>query len=222
MFSFCTVKKWLYVHLAGQVFFVLWSTNFYHLIAGMFIPIAGRSGNAENPEVPVAMIGWLLTVYITSYLMPLVSLLRRTRWFLATLAVVFVLTRWGCISMTHTGFPYRGTVENPTPQRHMITVSENVEQHAMFAYVFRDAFCIQCVTVFSRFQHTLRTVYDAQGQVSYSDSGFFFRELDRNTHKTLESLVAPDLLMPQQQNALCQQRPFCGLPYYTCRQLHTE
>lgn len=71
-------------------------------------------------------------------------------------------------------------------------------------------------------QHTIRTVYDANGQPSYTDSGFYFRDLDRNAHKTLESLVAPDLLQPQELNALCTSRPFCGLPFHSCRQLHTK
>lgn len=120
-----SVKTWLYVHLFGQIFLVLWATHFYHLLTGMFIPIAGRSGSFENPEVSLALICWLLSVYITSYLNPLVSLLRRSRWFFASLLAVFVLTRWGCLTMTQAGFPYRGTAENPTPQRHMITVSRN-------------------------------------------------------------------------------------------------
>lgn len=117
------------MHLAGQALFVLWATQFYHLLIGMFIPIAGRSGSADNPEAPLAWLCWLLTVYVTCYLVPLVTLLRRSRWFLVSLVAAFVLTRWGCISMTHTGFPYRGGgVANPTPQRHMITVSAIIQQ----------------------------------------------------------------------------------------------
>lgn len=191
---------------------MLWATHLYHILTALFIPIGGRLGSTENPETILAFICWMMTVYIACYLVsllrfmadsetvinnvnqvqiPLVALLRRTHWFLGALLVVFVLTRWGCISMTNTGFPYRGgTTDNPTPQRHMIT-------------------------------HTVRTVFDASGQPAYSDSGFYFRDMDRNAHRTLESLIAPDLLLPQEQNALCQKRPFCGLPFHSGRQLHT-
>lgn len=51
-------------------------------------------------------------------------LLSRVRWLLFSMGVIFILTRFGCISLTHTGFPYRDSSAggNPTPQRHMITV----------------------------------------------------------------------------------------------------
>lgn len=120
-----SVKKWLYVHIVGQAFVILWTTHCYHLVMAMFIPVAGRSGAAKNPEISIGILGCALTIYISSYLTPLVGLLNKTKWYLLSMLGLFVVTRWGCISLTHVGFPYRDHAgEHPTPQRHMITVSQ--------------------------------------------------------------------------------------------------
>lgn len=71
MFYIFAVKKWLYVHLAGQVFVVLWTTYFYHILTGIFIPISGRSGGMDNPDEIIAIICCLMTIYITSFLVSL-------------------------------------------------------------------------------------------------------------------------------------------------------
>lgn len=39
--------------------------------------------------------------------------------------------------------------------------------------------------------------------------------------KTIESLTAPDIPIPQELNNLCDKHPFCGLPFYSSRLLHT-
>lgn len=71
------------------------------------------------------------------------------------------------------------------------------------------------------FQHTVRTVYDEHGNTIYNDSGFYFREHDRLAHKTIESFVAPEIPVPQEQMPMCDQLPFCGLPLFTSRHLHS-
>lgn len=58
------VNKWLYVHLSGQFFVVLWTTNLYNAITGLFIPIAGRSGGEKIPDVNVAILCCAVTIYI--------------------------------------------------------------------------------------------------------------------------------------------------------------
>lgn len=57
--------------------------------------------------------------------------------------------------------------------------------------------------------------------MQYTDSGYWFRELDRNAEKTIDSLVAPETPIRQELIPKCNELPFCGLPAYTCRQLHT-
>lgn len=67
-FFFISVRKWLYIYLCGQVFIVLWSSHFYHLIISVFIPIAGRSGGYKNPDIPIGYISSFFTIFICSYL----------------------------------------------------------------------------------------------------------------------------------------------------------
>ena len=45
-------------------------------------------------------------------------------------------------------------------------------------------------------------------------------ELDRNAHKTIESLAMPEIPIPQEDNILCKNEVFCGLPFCSSRQLH--
>lgn len=66
--SIFIVKKWLYVHLIGQTFVVLWTTNFYHVLTGIMIPIAGRSGDTNNPDLTIAILCWAMTIYVTGFL----------------------------------------------------------------------------------------------------------------------------------------------------------
>lgn len=187
-----TIRKWLYVHLGGQVLVVLWATHFYHVVFDMFIPIAGRSGGAKNPDLLIAIISCSLTFFITSYLTPLVILLKRSRHFLLSLLAIYVISRYYFVAFTKYGFPYRDNSNGfPAVQRHFIT-------------------------------HTMRTVHDLNGTIQYTDAGFWMRELDRNAKKTIESLIAPDEPIPQMKNNLCQTQVFCGLPFYSCRQLHTD
>ncbi|XP_031617647.1 endoplasmic reticulum metallopeptidase 1-like [Contarinia nasturtii] len=183
-----TIRKWLYIHLCGQIFIVLWATHFYHTITAVFIPISGRASGNKNPDITIGIISCFFTIFIGSYLIPLVGLLRNPKSFMFTVAALFLITRISF--MTHIDFPYSDDEQNPTPQRHFIT-------------------------------HTVRKVYDLNGRVQYTDSGYWFRELDRNAEKTIDSLVAPETPVRQDLIPLCNELPFCGLPSYSCRQLHT-
>lgn len=117
-----SVKKWLYVQLISHVLILLWTTHFYHLIIGMFIPITGRSGAAKNPDITIGIICATMTFFVTSYLSPLVLLLRAKRILFYVLFVVFVTSIFTIIS-TPLGFPYRDASGGaPKPQRHFITV----------------------------------------------------------------------------------------------------
>lgn len=62
------VHNWLYAHMIGQFFIVLWSSNFYHVIIDLFIPITGRSGTNKNPDTTIGAICCFTTLFICSYL----------------------------------------------------------------------------------------------------------------------------------------------------------
>ena len=191
LFFLFSVKKWLYIHLIGQIFVVLWTTHIYHLLIAAFIPIAGRSGATNNPDVTIGILCCFFTLLITSYLVPVIGLLNKPKAFLFALILAYALTRLSFIGFTHMEFPYRDDSDgNPTPQRHHIT-------------------------------HSSRIIYDLNGRIQYTDSGYLFREWDRNAEKTIDSLTAPDTPVRQHDNSICNDVPFCGLPLYSCRQLHT-
>lgn len=62
-------------------------------------------------------------------------------------------------------------------------------------------------------------MYDKEGNIRYTDSGFWFLEMDRNARKTIESLTMPEEPIPQDENILCKSEVFCGLPLLSVRQL---
>lgn len=59
---------WLYLHLIGQVFVILWTSHMYHLIIDVFIPLTGRSGGSSNPDIVIGIISCFFTLLMTSLL----------------------------------------------------------------------------------------------------------------------------------------------------------
>lgn len=149
---------------------------------------------------------------------PLIGLLRRPKILLFSLIAIYILTRISFF--THIDFPYRDDIDkNPTPQRHFITVEYTFLYNRRIFYAKNNE--LPFFHFVLKIQHTVRTLYDYHGRVTYSDSGYWFREADRNTEKTIDSLVAPETPVRHEDNPICNVAPFCGLPFYSCRQLHT-
>lgn len=63
-----SIRKWLYIHLVGQVLIIMWTTQLYHTAVLMFIPIAGRSGAGTNPDLMIGYMSVVLTLLVTSQL----------------------------------------------------------------------------------------------------------------------------------------------------------
>jgi len=59
--------------MVGQTFILLWTTNMYHLILSIFIPISGRSGAMKNPDLTIGIICAALTFFATSYIVCIFS-----------------------------------------------------------------------------------------------------------------------------------------------------
>lgn len=117
------VRRWLYIHLAGQLLVAVWTLNFYTMVVDVFISTSGRSGGKKNPDVMVAIICSTFTFFTTSYLTPLVILFKKCKNFLVILFATYIITRFYFISFTHYGFPYKDDKNgDPRVQRHYITV----------------------------------------------------------------------------------------------------
>lgn len=66
--------------------------------------------------------------------------------------------------------------------------------------------------------HTLRTFYDQNGNVRFTDSGYFFRVIDRNTYRTVKDVVQQELI-DQLDPRFCRNETYCGIPTYHVRQI---
>lgn len=62
--------------------------------------------------------------------------------------------------------------------------------------------------------HTQRTFYDADGDVRFTDIGFFIKENERNTKRTLDLILDPETLQMKNDDVMCKTEAFCGFPNY--------
>uniref|UniRef100_A0A671YCW3 Endoplasmic reticulum metallopeptidase 1 n=1 Tax=Sparus aurata TaxID=8175 RepID=A0A671YCW3_SPAAU len=94
-----------YVHFM----FLIW------VVFEIFTPIMGRSGTEIPPEVVLASLVTLATIFLSSFFLHFIYLVRSTKWILAGLGSVFVvmflLMSCGLL------FPYSGDPDSPRPKR---------------------------------------------------------------------------------------------------------
>ncbi|XP_037121911.1 endoplasmic reticulum metallopeptidase 1 [Syngnathus acus] len=107
--------KYSVLYLAGlalpylHIMFLVW------VVFEIFTPIMGRSGTEIPPEVVLATLVTIATVFLSSFFLHFVYLVRSTKWILAGLgsvfALVFLLVSSGIF------FPYSGSPDSPRPKR---------------------------------------------------------------------------------------------------------
>ncbi|XP_059611307.1 endoplasmic reticulum metallopeptidase 1-like [Phlebotomus argentipes] len=185
-----TVNLWLYVHLAGQMIIMTWTSFVYHTTIHMLIPRTATLGATLNPDLAIGAVCATFTFFTTSYMVPLTLLLPQRKHLVYGLMGTFLVFR---LILANSGleFPYRDVSHSPPKPQRLILM------------------------------HTLRTFYDTGGRIRYTDSGFWMQELDRNSRKTLESLSAPGMPIPQNDADLCAIDVACGLPFHHEDQLKT-
>lgn len=62
--------------------------------------------------------------------------------------------------------------------------------------------------------HTKRTFYDTNGNVEFTDIGFYILENERNSKRTLYRIFDPAELMQKDDDIMCITEAFCGFPSY--------
>lgn len=62
--------------------------------------------------------------------------------------------------------------------------------------------------------HTRRTFYDADGAIKFRDIGIFIKENERNSKRTLHSILDPEKLLAKDDDRMCATEAFCGFPSY--------
>ncbi|XP_032395998.1 endoplasmic reticulum metallopeptidase 1 [Etheostoma spectabile] len=94
-----------YVHFM----FLIW------VVFEIFTPIMGRSGTEIPPEVVMASLVTLATIFLSSFFLHFIYLARSTKWILAGLCSVFIITflLMSCGLL----FPYSGSPDSPRPKR---------------------------------------------------------------------------------------------------------
>lgn len=94
-----------YVHFM----FLIW------VVFEIFTPIMGRSGTEIPPEVVLATLVTLATIFLSSFFLHFIYLVRSTKWILAGLGSVFIIM----FLLVSCGlfFPYSGSPDSPRPKR---------------------------------------------------------------------------------------------------------
>ncbi|XP_063698903.1 endoplasmic reticulum metallopeptidase 1-like [Culicoides brevitarsis] len=184
-----SLRAWVILHFLGQIFVVIWTTFIVNMVVGAFISILGRMGGDKNPDQLIGCLICAGTILVCSYLLPLVLLLRGRFKYYMILLGVCFVTV-AIITSTGVGFPYKAPSHDSEPR---------VQRH----YV----------------THTLRTFYDQGGHIRHTDSGYFFRVIDRNTHRTLKNVLQTSKLIDQLDPEFCRNETYCGIPTYHVRQI---
>uniref|UniRef100_H3CUG4 Endoplasmic reticulum metallopeptidase 1 n=1 Tax=Tetraodon nigroviridis TaxID=99883 RepID=H3CUG4_TETNG len=94
-----------YVHFM----FLIW------VVFEIFTPIMGRSGTEIPPEVVLASLVTLATIFLSSFFLHFIYLVRSTKWILTGLGAVFLVTF--LVISSGLLFPYSGSPERPRPKR---------------------------------------------------------------------------------------------------------
>nr|XP_061800741.1 endoplasmic reticulum metallopeptidase 1-like [Nerophis lumbriciformis] len=107
--------KYTVFYLAGlappylHILFLIW------VVFEIFTPIMGRSGTEIPPELVLAALVIMATVFLSSFFLHFIYMVRSTKWILAGLgsifAIMFLLVSCGFL------FPYSGNPESPRPKR---------------------------------------------------------------------------------------------------------
>ncbi|XP_068609167.1 endoplasmic reticulum metallopeptidase 1 [Brachionichthys hirsutus] len=107
--------KYSVLYLAGlalpyvHFMFLIW------VVFEIFTPIMGRSGTEIPPELVLASLVTLTTIFLSSFFLHFVYLVRSTKWILACLGSVFIVT----VLLVSCGvlFPYSDSPDSPKPKR---------------------------------------------------------------------------------------------------------
>lgn len=62
--------------------------------------------------------------------------------------------------------------------------------------------------------HTIRKFYDANGRISFTDNGFFVKENERNSKRTLDMIFDSGRMIAKNEDVMCKTEAFCGFPSY--------
>lgn len=111
-----SVKTWQLVYVMTLVIPTVFLMQVFGLSARILIPMCGRIGPEQNPELIMGTFTLLTTVLLSSFYVPLMTLIHKPWNVVKILFVVFII--FFISALTPITFPYSGNSESPTPQRY--------------------------------------------------------------------------------------------------------
>ncbi|XP_031332120.1 endoplasmic reticulum metallopeptidase 1-like [Photinus pyralis] len=113
-----SVHTWAIIHviftLIPNIFLMKCGLELISLV----VPLSGRIGSEQNPEIIIGGLVLALTILISSSYIPFLALLRKPHLVLVSLLLVFLV--FFIIVFTPLGFPYSDSKASPAPQRFWI------------------------------------------------------------------------------------------------------
>ncbi|KAF2884576.1 hypothetical protein ILUMI_21615, partial [Ignelater luminosus] len=112
------LKIWPFIYILATILPNVPVMQFAIVSMEFMIPIAGRSGNHDNPEILIGVIALGLTLLATSFYTPLITIIRKP--FITVLGLLGVCLLFLVFVFTPVGFPYSDNPNSPAPQRFLI------------------------------------------------------------------------------------------------------
>ncbi|XP_077288076.1 uncharacterized protein LOC143912654 [Arctopsyche grandis] len=131
-----TVHKWLWVYLILHIPSMVFTMYITLLVYVMLVPIAARSG-VINGDLYIGVVTAIATFYVTSFAIPLMSLVRK-QFIALILLTLFSIVMIIIALSSSVGFPYTKGPTDPAPQRYWIMHSEREYYNASGALRNRE------------------------------------------------------------------------------------
>lgn len=96
---------WIVPILIGQVIPISFIAYIMEITFSLFIPINGRSGAANNPEMMISLFAIVYSVLIFGFIIPIFSIFHKAKTMLLALVVAFII--FFILMFTSVCFPYR-------------------------------------------------------------------------------------------------------------------
>lgn len=119
--QFLTDSIWILVHFVGQMIPFLFYAYYAIYALDNFVPMQGRSGPTNNPEIFIAIITGCTGILLAGHLIPTLCIFRRPVIWMCGFLVVFLI--FLILMVTPLGFPYRVELSQ---QRFWIFVSKQI------------------------------------------------------------------------------------------------
>ncbi|KAH8252249.1 hypothetical protein KR038_011279, partial [Drosophila bunnanda] len=179
-----------------QLFQFVYFCYLFYIFLVIFFPAMGRNRTSSNPDMLIAMICAMGTLFALGFVVPLINMFRWSTLLLIGLGVVTFI--FCMISISEVGFPYR-------PKTSVMRVNFLV---SLYSLPLRNR-----VEDFIFPQQTRRIFYEFDGTTSINDSGYYFDLQDRHALRPLKDYPV-NLTGLSKIDPPCNDYVMCGMPCF--------